>query len=170
MIEFNENTPVLSFWNPWLEFMLLGLKDIENRDWKPPQSLIGKPLLLHATQKFDPDWVSTADKSRLSPTELNHFGIVGKVPELVADYPHGGICGIAIVRGFVSQSDSKWFFGRYGWQLDPIERLPFTPCKGSQGFWHAPKEILQSLPGYSRLPVIQSEPANPTETGQMNLF
>lgn len=47
----------------------------------------------------------------------------------------GGIVGKATITDCVTSSESKWFFGQYGFMLEKAEPLPFHPCKGALGFF-----------------------------------
>ena len=52
-------------------------------------------------------------------------------PSLV-NLPDGSSFKIGIV---VTESDSKWFCGRYGFVLDNIQRVDFIPMAGKLGFF-----------------------------------
>lgn len=47
----------------------------------------------------------------------------------------GGIVGSVEIVDCVDESDSPWFFGRYGYVLRDPRPLPFWPCKGQLGFF-----------------------------------
>jgi hypothetical protein len=47
----------------------------------------------------------------------------------------GGIVGRAEIVDCVTEMDSRWFFGRYGFVLRNAEALPFQPCRGALGFF-----------------------------------
>jgi len=44
----------LTLWQPWATLIALGHKDIENREWAPPQHLIGKRFAIHAGKTVEP--------------------------------------------------------------------------------------------------------------------
>lgn len=109
----------LSINNPWGWSIANGLKDIENRDWKTQYR---GTFLIHVGLRVDKDaWEfirSTADQD-LRPDALLTGGIIGK----------------ADIVDCVSESDSPWFFGRYGFVIENAKPLPFRPCKGALGFF-----------------------------------
>lgn len=47
----------------------------------------------------------------------------------------GGIVGLAKLGNCVRGHSSPWFVGDWGFVLDEVKPLPFTPCKGSLGFF-----------------------------------
>lgn len=120
----------LSIRQPWAWAILHAGKDIENRDW--PTSFRG-PVLIHAGQKAD------CEVNELTPLlQATNFQDWSKVPLAVADLPRGGIVGRAEIVDCVFASDSKWFFGDYGFVIRNAEPLPFTPLKGRLGFFDVP--------------------------------
>ena len=40
----------ISLWQPWASLIACEAKRIETRSWKPPQSLIGERIAIHAAQ------------------------------------------------------------------------------------------------------------------------
>ncbi len=111
----------LSIQQPWAWLIVNGHKWVENRDW--PTNVRG-PILVHAGKKFDLDgyeWVRGAFPSIALPT-----------PDA---FDRGGIVGECVVSGCVTESDSAWFFGAYGFTLTDARPLPFTPMRGQLGFF-----------------------------------
>lgn len=58
-----------------------------------------------------------------------------------------GIMAIAQYGGIVSpdmdESDDPWFEGPLAWRLDDLVELPEPiPCRGAQGLWLVPDELL----------------------------
>jgi hypothetical protein len=51
------------------------------------------------------------------------------------DAKRGGIVGVATVTDCVDDSESLWFFGRYGFVLADVRAVPFIPVKGALGFF-----------------------------------
>ncbi len=100
----------LSIRQPWCHHILHDGKDIENRSW--PTKYRGQ-FLIHASKTFDG---SKADSKGFSM---------------------GGIVGIAEIISCVSESNSKWFMGDYGFVLANVIELPFIPCKGALGFFYS---------------------------------
>ena len=114
-----DNIKALSINNPWGWSIAAGFKDIENRDWSTKYR---GEFLIHVGLKIDKSaWEfirRTADRDP-SPDALMTGGIIGK----------------AEIVDCVSNSDSPWFFGRYGFIIRNAEILPFRPCKGALGFF-----------------------------------
>jgi hypothetical protein len=47
----------------------------------------------------------------------------------------------------VKRSESKWFFGEYGFVLRNPIALPFTPHRGQLGFFDVPDGALKTVEG-----------------------
>lgn len=111
----------LSIQQPWAWLIVHGYKAVENRDW--PTNVRGK-ILIHAGKKFDGDghaWVSKMFPEIPMPAD--------------DEFECGGIVGECVVSGCVTESDSEWFFGAYGFTLADARPLPFTPMRGQLGFF-----------------------------------
>lgn len=105
---------------PWAWLIVNGLKDIENRSW--PTNYRGT-VLIHAGKKFDEDF----DYSFWE-------GIAGTTVPIVPF--QGGIIGQVDIIDCVEESDSPWFFGRYGFVLANAKQFYNPrPCKGALGFF-----------------------------------
>lgn len=121
----------LSVRQPWPWAILHG-KDIENRDW--PTKIRGR-VCLHASKGMTRDeyedclaTIHAISRSRPFPPGLT-------LPAF-DELPRGGIVGTVEITGCVADSDSPWFFGRYGFVLRNAEQLDeFIPVKGALGFF-----------------------------------
>ena len=103
-------------------------KDVENRTW--PTKSRGR-VYIHASKGFDQahyDWIWQREESleRLlcielpAPSELTHGAIIGEVD----------------IVDCVTEHDSPWFFGPYGFVLaNAVEYDTPISCKGSLGFF-----------------------------------
>lgn len=114
----------LSIRQPWAWAILHAGKQVENRSW--PTAYRG-PILIHASKTYDRDgheWI----KSEL--------GI--QIPETAC----GGIVGQARLVSCVTEADSRWFFGPFGFVLEDVEPLPFVKCRGRLGIFHIPDRIV----------------------------
>jgi hypothetical protein len=111
----------LSIRQPWAWLIVNGHKDIENRSW--PTKFRG-PVLIHAskgmTREEYADALLIANRIQLPPFE---------------QLERGGIVGRAEIVDCVTDSDSLWFSGDYGFVLTNAKPLPFHPCKGALGFF-----------------------------------
>ena len=108
----------LSIKQPYPHHIFHDGKDVENRDW--PTKGRGW-FIVHAG----------VSKSELASTQMN--------------LPRGGIVGMARIVDCVTDMDSQWFFGRYGFVLRDAFPVPFIPCKGQLGFFVPPQEALDTL-------------------------
>lgn len=120
----------LSIRQPWAWLILHSGKDIENRSW--PTRFRGR-VLIHASKGMtraeyedgqDPLWQSGGPTIELPPIE---------------ELARGGIVGSVEIVDCVEQSDSPWFFGRFGFVLRDPKPLPFVPCPGRLGFFDVPE-------------------------------
>ena len=125
----------LTLWRPWPTAIFELGKDVENRRWHPPDSLIGKRLAIHAGKKFDPAGVDFIRSLGLecSEDEADHpLGIIGTVR----------ITGSVVdVAPHLSQEMvySEWFMGPVGWMLSDVQKLTAPlAAVGKQGLWSVP--------------------------------
>lgn len=123
--------PALAIKQPWASLIIHAGKDIENRTW--PTKMRGR-VLIHASKKIDAAEIAAAN-------ELIHERLI-KIPHTCAlkgialqDYPAGGIIGIAEIVDCVTESDSPWFVGPYGFVLANPRPLPYFACRGALGFF-----------------------------------
>ncbi|MGH8027225.1 MAG: hypothetical protein ACREO0_10915 [Pseudoxanthomonas sp.] len=122
----------LTLIRPWAWAIVASTKRIENRTWKADY-IVGKRIAIHAGAKVD---------ERACVQIENFHGSV--LPASARDM---GIVGTAIVTGFVTRSHDRWFCGPIGWTLEDVIRLPEPiPCKGAQGLWNIPPDVLRKIP------------------------
>ncbi len=101
----------LSIRQPWCHRILHEGKDVENRDW--PTNFRGE-VLIHASKGFD-----SCDRE-----EIQDLGM-----------PLGGIVGMMEIVDCVTEMDSRWFFGNYGFVINNAMPIEFIPCVGALGFF-----------------------------------
>lgn len=116
----------LSIRQPWAWLIVNGHKDIENREW--PTRFRGH-FLVHAGKGM------TRAEYEGAVDTIDYVGRKDIVLPPFEALERGGIVGEAEIVGCVLISESKWFFGRYGFQIAHGKPLPFRPCKGSLGFF-----------------------------------
>lgn len=153
--------PCITLWQPWAS--LIGAKSIENRNWPPPQHLLGRRVGIHAGQRTDPMFL--VDK-RLSLNRVNP--IMRREIEMAfpggfesADLPRGNIVSTARLIGYIErysggvhqvgasygrdanskeieQADRIWSSGsRFGWVFDKVVKCDNPiQARGSQGIWY----------------------------------
>lgn len=101
----------LSIKQPYPHHIFHDGKDVENRDW--PTKGRGW-FIVHAG-------ISKSELDKDEPDELA--------------LPRGGIVGMARIVDCVTEMESNWFFGRYGFVLRDAFAIPLIPCKGALGFF-----------------------------------
>lgn len=126
----------LTIKQPWASLIIRGGKDIENRDWRTRYTGI---IAIHSSAKMSrEDMQDACDLMR-------QF-----VPRFSADrfrqdgFPTGAILGTVEIVGCVSQSDSPWFVGDYGFVLrNAVAFSEPIPCRGALGFWEVPEDLVR---------------------------
>ena len=114
----------LSIRQPWAWLIVNGHKDLENRDW--PTKFRGR-VYVHTGLKIETD--DFPELRRVA--HLRGFDLPG--PGEVAV---GAIVGEVDIVGCVTESNSPWFVGPYGFILaDPQAYSQPVPCKGRLGFF-----------------------------------
>ena len=98
----------LSIRQPWAHNIIHNGKDIENRTWRTHYR---GPILIHAGSRMDDGF--------------------NRYPSLQM----GGIIGWCDIVDCVTESESEWFNGPYGFVLANVHPLPFIPCKGALSFF-----------------------------------
>jgi hypothetical protein len=121
----------LSIRQPWAHLIVHAGKDIENRDWFT--RLRGR-ILVHAAKGMTRD--EYADVREFCDRSGNAI-----VPDFDA-LQRGGVIGSVEIVDCVEHSESRWFFGRYGFVLRDPRPLPFIPYKGSLGFFEVPDHLI----------------------------
>ncbi|MAZ33405.1 MAG: hypothetical protein CMO06_09700 [Thalassospira sp.] len=108
-------TRALSIRQPWAHHIICHGKRVENRTWS---TRFRGPVLIHASATFD--------------------GTVAERREFIDEHPEcqfGGIVGMATIEACVTELDSDWFHGPYGFMLANVKQLEFMSCKGMLGFF-----------------------------------
>lgn len=118
--------PVISIRQPWAYHILHNGKDIENRHWAT--KFRGR-ILIHASKGC-------------TRAEYEAAAGYGPLPPL-AELERGGIVGSITITDCVDHSDSRWFFGKYGFVLSTPKPIPLIPLKGQLGIFQVPAEILE---------------------------
>jgi hypothetical protein len=124
----------LTLKQPWAWAVAHAGKDVENRTWKPPASVIGQRIAIHAGKGWSEagGWALQALANGLFPPIESHIVF-------------GAIIAVATIRGCVGVEAScfnRWIDGPYGWLLTHVIALPKPiPCRGNQGLWNVPADI-----------------------------
>ena len=121
----------LTLKQPWAFAVAELGKDIENRTWRPPPSLIGQRFAIHAGKGFDHDGMAPMYSI------AKELGLGDKIPGWTdSKYPRGQLVAVATLADVVTESKSLWFGGPFGFVLTDVRKLS-EPCtaKGYQKFW-----------------------------------
>jgi hypothetical protein len=119
----------LSIRNPWAMEIILGRKDIENRDWKPR---LDSPfrLNIHAGKTYD--------SNAHYPDRLTREQCASRMGALI------GICTVvAIHDGYACRGKcSPWAaqFARWHWELSNAHAIDPIPMLGRLGLWEVPDD------------------------------
>jgi hypothetical protein len=113
----------ISIRQPWAWLIVHGYKDVENRTWATKYR---GPILIHAGKTLDPEFDEVCEVLR------EELGI--EVPPR-KELRRGGVVGRARVVDCVTEYDSEFFVGPYGFVLEDAEVLPFEPCRGRLGIF-----------------------------------
>lgn len=123
---------VLSVQQPWATMICSGIKDVENRSWKP-QTNPGK-ILIHASKKF------TMSMLNQMPWEwgssiINHMQF-GNLPQ-PNGFPAGAIIGYVTLDRVETKSDSAWAVPdeQFKWILKDAYMFD-EPIEGIKGKLH----------------------------------
>lgn len=111
----------LSIKQPYPHYIFHKGKDVENRDW--PTRGRGW-FIIHAG----------VSKTELDMTDPDDAAL-----------PRGGVVGVARIVDCVTEMDSQWFYGKFGFVLRDAMPLPMIPCKGALGFFSLPTDVNQQL-------------------------
>jgi hypothetical protein len=144
----------LTIWQPWASLIMAGAKPWEWRGWKPPRSIIGQRIIIHAgarTVKRDEvreifEMLRDGDSSLVSEPAwriLEHAHLQA--------YPLAAGLGTAILGAPIAALDwarehckpgldsDRIDHHKFAWPLTEIERWePVRTARGAQGFWEWP--------------------------------
>lgn len=115
--------PAISINQPWAGLIVLGIKDIENRNWFTNYR---GPAMIHAGLKID--------RNAMMDVFNGRHPVTGESMPAQQDlelFRTGGIVGEAEIVDCVRHSDSTWFVGAFGFVLANARMTPFRPCKGA---------------------------------------
>lgn len=111
----------LSIKQPYPHHIFYDGKDVENRDWRTN----GRGwFVVHAG-------ISKSELDKDDPKQM--------------EMPRGGVVGMARIVDCVTEMDSPWFFGRYGFVLQNAFPLPFIKCPGRLGFFKLEPAICEAV-------------------------
>ena len=123
----------LSIRQPWAWLIANGYKGLENRSWN---TTYRGEFFIHASKGMTrKNYQQCQEFVDLLDRDCHMF-----LPPIVLpdrkDLQFGGIIGAATLTRCVTESDSKWFTGKFGFVLEDARVLPFMPCPGTLGFFY----------------------------------
>jgi hypothetical protein len=120
----------LSVRQPYAALIVSGWKDVENRTWTPPSSLIGARIVIHASLRPLP---TPAIAEGFASSLLQH---------------HGALLGIVTLVAAHDGAGSPWAEkGCYHWRLaDPVAFSEPIPARGHLGLWDVPADLARLIP------------------------
>lgn len=141
----------LTLWRPWDHSIVHGPKRVENRPWRPPRSVIGTDIALHAGQTYDKKGAAFIRSLGhvLPPAAEHRAGVIVGVVRIVRAVNLDRIeDALLATMGTGNQpakdpvEDDPWAFGPWVWVLDNVRPLATpVPCKGAQGLWPVPPDV-----------------------------
>jgi len=115
----------ISIRQPWAWLILHGGKDIENRTWATKYR---GPVLIHAGKTID------------QPAYHYVYGEYDIPPR--DEIALGGFVGVATLVDCVSQHESCWWEGPYGFVLQAVKAFPrFIPYPGRVGLFEVDQQF-----------------------------
>ena len=151
---FQTPSMALSLWQPWAWVMLASQdeinryggvftapKRIENRSWPPPDRVIGKPVLVHASKTWD-----EAGAEYIAEHVVGLQGVAQRDWPALAQ-PGIGFVGAFKVVGHLAKSKGdvpppdqvRWYFGPFGWlTAEPRQLKAPVRWRGMQGVFAVP--------------------------------
>lgn len=121
----------LSIRQPWAWLIVHGHKPVENRDWNTPWR---GEFLIHAGAG-----IVQRDYREIQARALGELDIV--IPDFtdLQQVPRGGIVGVAELVRVVTDSESPFFTGPFGFEVRNAKPLPFVQWKGQLGWFDVPR-------------------------------
>lgn len=107
----------ISIKQPWAAAIIHHGKDIENRTWR---SNYRGELFIHASKGFDKEGYRF----------LIEKGIFIQPEWFTLPGGSGGIIGKVQMVDCITESESEWFVGPFGFKLEKPEPISFIPMKG----------------------------------------
>jgi hypothetical protein len=148
----------LTLWQPWASLIAEEVKPVENRTWPTKERvaqrarLLGQRIAIHAGKRFDHD---AALHLSVRPAP------VPRIVECSRKVESAIIC-TAVVDRWIEHEDIlamsaaeaalfeervwPWFSGPVGWLLRDVRRFAPIVCRGAQGLWEVPREVMARIP------------------------
>lgn len=118
-----------------------GTVGVKSEDWETPEARA--KVMKRARQLWNADQYSCS----WSEENREHYIIRASMEIALTTSPaSSGVEGEAMARivDCVTEMDSRWFFGRYGFVLRDAFPLPLVPCRGQLGFFNLEPATVRS--------------------------
>ena len=162
----------LTILQPWAHLIVRGRKRVENRTWEPAARglRVGDYLAIHAgtwhTRRGGPieGWAAALEIARerslfervpmLAEYERIVTGERGRLyaarcnSYIEQAVPYSAVVGVAQLVGVETEAPAEvdpWWYGPLGWRLGDVTAIEPVPCRGSQGLWEMPDEVLATV-------------------------
>lgn len=153
----------LTIWQPWASLIAHDIKSYETRAWRPPESVIGERIAIHAG-RTDRGLDTYASTCHLDHATCERTAALTRLVQHgcnLYNLPRGSIIATATIA-FALATDGDlardilpteralgdWGPHRWAWRLTDHHVLKHPiPCAGSQGLWDVPASITLPLPG-----------------------
>lgn len=138
----------ITLWPEWAYAIQKLGKDGENRSWRLWDSMIGQPVAIHAGMRgvyampSSPRWAEIAAFYETQRRVRGEISLIGN-----ADPIRGHIVQIVTFGEPTRSSTSRWAAGDGQWFWPIVGRITIEPvkCKGAQGLWDVPAEVMDRL-------------------------
>lgn len=123
----------ITLWRPWEIAILYGDKRIENRQWRPPASMIGARIALHAGGRFS----NAAERHIFRNWPASGHGLYTDHARKSVKYAIVGLATIELCYALdPARVPARWEMGPYCWVLADVVALPKpVHCRGHQKLW-----------------------------------
>lgn len=145
----------LSIWDPWATLIMLGAKRYETRSWRPPRDLLGERIAIHASKNQEglrlmatSPALASAVWTAFHAAEHNDAdpfrpGCIIATAILAHSIPTHGASALEVSS--TEKQFGDWTDGRFAWLLADIHTGFAIPCRGRQGLFDVPTDLLPML-------------------------
>lgn len=107
-------------------------KNLENRTWSPPASLLGHDIAIHAGKQIS------------SGTAIGDLAVACGVRPDILTKVRSAIVAVVRLDRVTNTRENAWYFGPLAWVFSQVRVLPDPiTCRGSMGLWSIPAEVHQ---------------------------